>query len=96
MSPATAYRDYLVTAGGLSFSSLDVGRAYLIEGTVLPCPADLNGNGWVGPFDALVLLRSIKRGDAEGDLNGDGVTDTTDFDVLLRDFGLCPAGRPLN
>lgn len=86
--------DLLVTALGLSFAGLDVGRAFLIAGTELPCPADLNGNGRVGPIDLVRLLFAIRLGDASADLNGDGVLDGADVHVLLRDLGRCAPGRP--
>jgi hypothetical protein len=86
--------DYLVTAVGLSFAGQDVGRAYLIAGTVLPCPADLDGDRRVSGRDLRLLRRAIKRGDARGDLDGSGVADARDVVVLLRDLGRCPSGRP--
>ena len=86
--------DYLMTAVGLSFAGLDVGRAYLIAGTVLPCPADLDHDRRVDGRDLAALRAAIRRGDARGDLNGDRVVDAQDVAVLLRDLGRCPSGRP--
>jgi FG-GAP repeat len=86
--------DFLVTAVGLSFAQLDVGRAYLIAGTVLPCPSDLTGNRRVDARDATLLVHRILHADPAGDLDGDGVADFDDLAVLLRDVGRCPSGRP--
>ena len=83
--------DYLVTAVGLSFAGQDVGEAYLIAGTELPCPADLNGNGRVGFLDFLKLLRFAKKGNLKGDLNGDREVNGADFEVLIKDRGQCPS-----
>lgn len=86
--------DFLVTAVGLSFVGLDVGRAYLIAGTVLPCPSDLDGDRRVDAHDLAVLLDAILDSDPTADLDGDGRTDLRDLSVLLRDIGRCPSGRP--
>lgn len=90
--------DFLFTAPGLGFLGLDAGSAYLISGTVLPCPADLNGNGWVGFGDLLHLKWAWGQTDGDGkpigDLNGDGKVDGRDFVVLLRDRGPCAPGFP--
>jgi hypothetical protein len=86
--------DFLVTAVGLSFSGLDVGRAYLIAGTVLPCPSDLDGDRRVGLRDLALLLDAIRDESGRGDLDGDGRVDLEDLAVLVRDAGRCPSGRP--
>ncbi len=86
--------DFLVTAVGRSFAGVDVGRAYLIEGTRLPCPADLNGNRFVGPFDILRIRKAFGQNGGPADLNGDGVVDVQDFVVGVRDLGRCPRGVP--
>ena len=82
--------DFLVTAVGLSFAGTDHGRAYLIAGTDLPCPADLNDNGRVGLLDLIQILVALDAGDAEPDLNGDGALDEADVKVLIKDWGRCP------
>ncbi len=89
-----AIPELLVTAVGLSFAGLDTGRAYLIAGVPLPCPADLNGNGRVGIADLARLLRSLYQGTHDIDLDGDGSTDRDDLRVLIADWGRCPAGVP--
>ena len=85
--------DFLVTAVGLSFAGLDHGRAYLIAGTVLPCVADLNGDGRVNFTDMTRLWREFGKTESPADLNGDRIVDFDDARVLLADTGVCPAGR---
>ncbi len=86
--------DYLVTAPGLSLAGLDHGRTYVLGGTVLPCPADLSGDGWVGLRDFWRLRRSFGDTDSPADLNGDGNVDVYDLVVLIRDAGRCAPGFP--
>lgn len=83
--------DYFVTAVGKSFAGTGPGEAYLIAGTPLPCPADLNGNHWVGLRDFFRLVRYLRRGDLRGDLNGDRTVDAHDIRVLIADVGRCPS-----
>jgi hypothetical protein len=47
-----------------------------------PCPADLDGDGYVGQADLATLLASYNQ-DAGGDIDGDGDTDQTDLAELL-------------
>ncbi len=86
--------DYVITAPGLSLAGLDHGRAYVIAGSVLPCPADLNGDGWVGLRDFWRLRRAFGEADSAADLNGDGGVDVYDLVVLVRDAGRCAPGFP--
>lgn len=86
--------ELLVTAVGLAFAGTDVGRAYLIAGTVLPCPADRDGDGWVTFLDLFAVYLAVATGDTAGDLNGDRLLDHADLRVVVRDLGRCPAGRP--
>jgi hypothetical protein len=81
--------DFLITACGLAFAGLDHGRAYLVAGTELGCPADLTGNDRVNAADLLRLLRAIQAQDPEADLGGDGDGDFDDVIVLLKDWGRC-------
>ncbi|MEM9555425.1 MAG: hypothetical protein AAGC60_14310 [Acidobacteriota bacterium] len=83
--------DFLVTSVGLSFAGQDIGRAFLLAGTPLPCVSDLNGNGWVGPLDAWLLYGALGSDDTAADLDGDDDVDEDDLHVLLRDLGRCPS-----
>ena len=51
------------------------------------CPADLNGDGTVGPLDLAALLGAWGTGG--GDADGDGSTGPTDLALLLGAWGEC-------
>ncbi len=87
--------DYLVTAVGLSFAGTDNGRAYLIAGHTLPCPADITGNGRVNRFDFRRIRRAFGQTGGAEDVNGDGIVDMRDLAAAKLDRGRCPAGVPL-
>ncbi len=56
----------------------------------LPCPADLNGDGDVGPADLASLLASWGPcADCPADLNGDGEVGPFDLATLLGAWGPC-------
>lgn len=91
--PAIGYESF--SGRATVFSGRRRGRSsttFLIAGTKLPCPADLNGNGRVGLGDLRRMLRALRRGD-DADLNGDTVTDLRDLEVLVKDWGRCPGRR---
>jgi len=52
-----------------------------------PCPADLDGDGTVGPGDLTTLLGGW--GTAAADLDGDGTTGPSDLAALLGSWGSC-------
>ncbi len=57
-----------------------------------PCPADLNGDGFVNVTDLVVLLASWGVCPATGcvaDLNGDGFVNVSDLVKLLASLGPC-------
>lgn len=58
------------------------------ESQVLPCPADLNGDGMADGAD-LGLLLGNWGGTGASDLNGDGTVDGADLGLLLGDWGAC-------
>ena len=65
---------------------VDMG-AYEFQG----CPADLDGNGSVGPFDLALVLGFW--GPNEGhpsDIDGDGVVGPLDLAYVLGNWGPCP------
>lgn len=59
--------------------------------SVDPCPADLNGDGEVGPADLAALLGSWGQCDGcPADVDGDGEVGPTDLAMLLGAWGPCP------
>lgn len=86
--------DFLVTSVGLSFAGTAPGSATIIAGNVLPCTSDLDGSGRVEGSDLRLLRRAIAQGSSAYDVNGDRTTDARDLEVLRKDLGRCPAGRP--
>jgi len=61
---------------------------------VVPCAADLDGDGDTDDADLMTLLDSFAGSGVPspgGDLDGDGDTDLDDLTMLLRDFGCVPA-----
>lgn len=63
-----------------------------VEETFLgsPCPADLDGDGNVGPTDLGALLGAWSTGAGPADLDGDGVVGPADLGSLLGAWGACP------
>jgi hypothetical protein len=61
------------------------------------CPADLSGDGQVGPADLAFLLATWGPfpGEPE-DLNDDGVVGPADLAILLAGWGGCPLAAPAN
>ena len=55
---------------------------------VLPCPADLSGDGIVNGEDLAALLGAW--GTPNADVNEDGATDGSDLAILLGGWGNCP------
>jgi hypothetical protein len=70
---------------------VDMG-AYEFQG--MPCPWDLNDNGFVWIFDLLLLLFSWgpcdDPGNCQADFDSNGYVDAWDFIDLLCHFGPCP------
>jgi hypothetical protein len=52
-------------------------------------PADLDGDGVVGPADLGIILANW-GGSGPGDLDGDGVVGASDLGMLLASFGMTP------
>jgi hypothetical protein len=57
---------------------------------VVPCPADLDGDGAVGIGDFLMLLAVWGASGGPADLDGDGTVGIGDFLLLLAAWGPCP------
>ena len=56
-----------------------------------PCPADLSGNGDVGPEDLAILLGAWGPNPSDpADLNGDDQVGAPDLAILLGNWGACP------
>ena len=53
------------------------------------CPADLDGDGRVGPQDLTILLGAWRSSDHPADLNDDGTVDGIDLGVVLGAWGVC-------
>lgn len=77
--------------GGFSTDEIRVATTWAaalgIEST--PCPADLDGNGFVDGSDLGELLGQW-GGAGPADLSGDGVVDGNDLGTLLGGWGPCP------
>jgi hypothetical protein len=54
-----------------------------------PCPADFDGDGFVGGGDLGLLLSAWGSRDGEFDLSGDGLVDGADMGLLLAAWGEC-------
>jgi hypothetical protein len=66
----------------------NAGRAW-VRAAPPPCPADLDGDGSVGPGDLSVLLALWDTPGGDGDLDGNGVVSSGDLTVLLGSWGEC-------
>lgn len=55
------------------------------------CVEDIDGNGFVGPAD-LVLLLGAWSTSGPGDVDGSGTVDAADLSILLAGWGWCGAG----
>ena len=68
---------------------VDMG-AYEFQAESACCPADVDGNGFVGPFDLAILLGFWgPNPDHPADLDGDGVVGPADLALLLGNWGPC-------
>jgi hypothetical protein len=55
-----------------------------------PCPADLDGNGNVGPSDIGLLIAAWGTGDIAADIDDNGTVDGFDLAYILGGWGACP------
>jgi len=82
-------KSYLWSVGYQTGEVADI--VTLTVADIIPCPADLNGDGLVDGADLGLLLNAW--GDCPNclaDLTGDGVVDGADLGVLLNAWGACP------
>jgi|GEM_PF-6062836 len=56
----------------------------------LPCPADFDGDGFVGASDLALLIGQWGQVGSAADLDGDGVIGAADLAMLIGDWGPCP------
>ncbi|MCB9839099.1 MAG: hypothetical protein H6813_07150 [Phycisphaeraceae bacterium] len=82
---------YWVTSQWAFFSAIETAHNTLVGPgapvVLVPCSADLNGDGVVDTADLGVLLGAFGTNDAQADLNDDGMVDTADLGILLGEFG---------
>ncbi|MBC8202907.1 MAG: hypothetical protein H8E91_03670 [Planctomycetes bacterium] len=53
------------------------------------CNSDVNGDGYIGVDDILVLVSLWESDDAQADINNDGIVGTDDLLQLIADWGPC-------
>lgn len=71
-------------------ATIDVPGNVVIVTEPAPCPADLDGDGDVGPQDLALLLGAWNTTDAAADLDGDGTVGAQDLAILLGAWSACP------
>jgi hypothetical protein len=84
--PVSAGSSYYVRVGANATGG--AGTLTMTCTEVIPCPADLSGDGAVTAEDLAALLGAW--GSPDGDINGDNQTDANDLAVLLGAWGDCP------
>lgn len=57
---------------------------------VVPCPADLNGNGMVNVDDLLAVINAWGASGGPADVNNDGVVNVDDLLAVINAWGSCP------
>ena len=67
----------------------DTGTVTLKLADVIPCPADLNGDGQVNGADLGILLASWGFCTCPADINQDGIVNGADLGILLAEWGPC-------
>jgi hypothetical protein len=75
-----------VNAGTQGFALAISGE---VNDPVVPCPADLTGDGQVGPSDLAILI-STWGGPGIADLDGSGDIGAADLALLIAAWGECP------
>jgi predicted outer membrane repeat protein len=58
-------------------------------GDVLPCAADINGDGVVDVIDILAVIAAWGQSDSPADINGDGTVDVADILEIVANWGPC-------
>ncbi len=82
--------EYVCLVGDFNACTIPSDAATLSVGDADPCPADLNGDGYIGQQDLGILLASYEI-DGSGDIDGDGFTGQSDLGLLLAAYDTpCP------
>jgi hypothetical protein len=68
---------------------MDSTLVVLLNGSVEPCPADANGDGFVNVDDLFLILGDWGETDSPGDVNDDGVVNVDDLFLVLGNWGPC-------
>ena len=68
--------------------------AALSAAAIAECPADLDGDGVVGPTDLAQLLGAWGPDAGPADLDGDGKVNASDLAMMLGAWGDCPVDGP--
>lgn len=58
---------------------------------IVPCPADVDGDGQVAVTDVLAPLAAWGQGDPDLDLDGIGIVDVGDLLLVIAAWGPCPS-----
>ena len=80
---------YYICVGGFGSTNVISGLLNISGPQGSPCPADLDGDGFVGAPDLANLLGAW-GGPGAADLDGDGVVGAQDLAAMLGAWGACP------
>ena len=81
---------FLVDDGGASLvgGGVQLARPFLGDPGVIPCPADVSGDGTVNGLDLGIMLGEW-GGSGSADVNNDGIVNGSDLGIILRAWGPC-------
>ncbi|MFT5422352.1 MAG: hypothetical protein ACI89L_000109 [Phycisphaerales bacterium] len=71
----------LYESSGMFYDNVD-----LSNGSVPPCPADMNGDGILDNGDIGAFVQAFLAGDLTADFNGDGILDNGDIGAFVAGF----------
>ncbi|MEL6271560.1 MAG: dockerin type I domain-containing protein, partial [Chloroflexota bacterium] len=74
------------TVNGANDNAAGFAGAAYVFAPPLPEP-DVDGNGLVTPADAIYVINRIGTGDLTADVNGDGIVDVTDVNLVIAALG---------
>ncbi len=83
---------FLVDDGGASLvgGGVQLARPFLGDPGVIPCPADVSGDGTVNGLDLGIMLGEW-GGSGSADVNDDGIVNGNDLGIILGAWGACLA-----